>query len=395
MNILITNFHSIQNKGDLGIVLGLIAGLKTKWPAASFGVIGRESAEADWWLAKGIKFYQPVLTYQPTSRLTFLIFLARFFSTLVLIKTNQTPVVAAYRQADLVVSKGGSFFREPEYRRNWLPIGILGHLHQLLVARKLGKKVVLSAQSFGPINNPVTRLIISREFKKLALITARDGDSARFLIDRLGLRVASVVGDSAFLLPVTASAIKLSSTKYRRVGLTVRSWSNQAEFLQYQQAIIGLIGQYANQFEFVFMPQVIGPRSYEDDRRVATEIFTQLPPAIQARVTIVKDNLAPEELVGLYGQMDFFIATRLHSAIFALLAGRPLVAIGYEPKTIGVLGDLKLGEWVLDLRSITPANLEAKFTRLLKASPTEFTLAAAAARQSALKNIDLIAAVVN
>lgn len=392
MNILITNFHSIQNKGDLGIVLGLIAGLKTKWPTASFGVIGREVAEASWWQAKGIKFYQPVLLYQPTGRLTFLVFLAKFFSSLALLSWNQTPTVRAYRQADLVISKGGSFFREPEYRRNWLPVGILGHLHQLLVARKLGKKVILSAQSFGPINNPLTRWLLRREFKRLALVTARDADSARFLAEHLDLRTVPVVGDSAFLLPTKAPAIKLSSTKRRRVGLTVRSWSEPTEFAQYQQAIISLLTEFSAQFEFVFMPQVIGPRPYEDDRRVAAEIFAQLPPTNQSQVTVITTDLAPTDLIELYGQMDFFIATRLHSAIFALLAGRPLLAIGYEPKTNGVLGDLNLGGWVLDLRSINQSNLAAKFSQLLKASPTEFALAAATAKQAALKNLDLIAA---
>ena len=390
MKILITNFHSVQNKGDLGIVLGLMAGLKTKWPKASFSLIGRQPDEREWWANRGINFYQPVLTYQPTSRLAFLVFLFKFWQTLRTIRTSQSAVLEAYREADLVISKGGSFFREPEYKRNWLPVGILGHLHQLLIAKKLGKPIVLSAQSFGPINNPITRLILRRVFRRLALITVRDGDSARWLGKVLKIKNVPVVGDSAFLLKSSPATIKLSANGKPIVGLTVRTWGQPQESKNYRQAIIALIEHYAGQFQFVFMPQVIGPKAYEDDRLVAEAIVDQLSVTARLSTMVIKDDLSPSELIDLYHQTDFFIATRLHSAIFALLASRPVLAIGYEPKTAGVLGDLGLDEWVIDIRSINAKVLSDCFASLLEASGTVFSRATDQARVAANKNIDLI-----
>jgi colanic acid/amylovoran biosynthesis protein len=88
--------------------------------------------------------------------------------------------------------------------------------------------------------------------------------------------------------------------------------------------------------------------------------------------------------------MDFFVATRLHSAIYALKAGVPVVAVAYEPKTIGIFKDLDLSEFVLDIRSIDKVGLENKFGRL-SMEREKFKLAITKALISANKNINLIA----
>ena len=170
MRILITNFHSIKNKGDLGIVLGLMSGLKLKYPQVTFSLIGREASESSWWKERGVAFYTPFFQYQPKNRISFLVFLFKYIAKLITARFSSSEVIDAYRQASVVISKGGSFFREPGYRRNFLPVGILGHLHQLSLARIFKKKVVMSAQSFGPINNYLTRLILRLQFMRFCSI---------------------------------------------------------------------------------------------------------------------------------------------------------------------------------------------------------------------------------
>jgi colanic acid/amylovoran biosynthesis protein len=393
MHILITNFHSIKNKGDLGIVLGLMRGIRAKCPEATFSLIGQEASERQWWQDRGVTFFTPFFKYKPKNRLSFIVFLIRYFVTLITARFSSNGIITAYQTADVVISKGGSFFREPEYRRNWLPVGILSHLHQLLIAKNFKKKIILSAQSFGPINNPVTRLILRHYFKKFNLITVRDSDSAFFLEKALGLTDVAVVGDSAFLLSSSEDNKNKNRLKQktRRVGLTVRSWGHQDQYRNYCQSIADLIDRYASQqFEFIFMPQVVGPRPYEDDRLVAREIVDLLKPETRGCVTVMDEELDPKALIDLYRQTDFFIATRLHSAIFALINNRPLIAIGYEPKTKGVLGDLGLGQCVIDIRLISKNKIIEKFEQLLVGSNDIFYQASEQAKQLAQKNIDLI-----
>jgi colanic acid/amylovoran biosynthesis protein len=61
--------------------------------------------------------------------------------------------------------------------------------------------------------------------------------------------------------------------------------------------------------------------------------------------------------------MDLFLGTRLHSNIFALTEGVPVVAIGYQYKTRGVMRMLGLEPWVLDIEEVEPQELAALLER--------------------------------
>jgi colanic acid/amylovoran biosynthesis protein len=62
--------------------------------------------------------------------------------------------------------------------------------------------------------------------------------------------------------------------------------------------------------------------------------------------------------------MDLFAGTRLHSNIFALTAGTPVVAIAYYYKTYGVMQTVGLSEWVLDIRTLQAAEFEQRLETL-------------------------------
>jgi colanic acid/amylovoran biosynthesis protein len=69
----------------------------------------------------------------------------------------------------------------------------------------------------------------------------------------------------------------------------------------------------------------------------------------QNRIIHVDHRLNPMELKACYSLMDMFIASRLHSGIFAMSSGVPTLFIGYNPKTRGVLEAAGLEQWMLDL----------------------------------------------
>ena len=375
MKILITNHHAKENKGDLAIILGLMEGLKKKNKNIKFSIIGRYIDEREWWAKRGVGFFVPVLSTPKKGRWRAIRFVIRYHISLCLLNW---PIVAtwfyspekiktlkAYQDADLVISKGGSFFREPEYKINFFPIGIMGHLHQLILARKFKKPIVLLAQSFGPINNPYSRYIISKLFKKCDLITTRDTESETFLRQRLNIsKNLFSAGDLAFLLdgqrePVRADAVTQSITEnkrkgYKCIGLTVRSWSDQKEFESYIASINSLLARGSEEnLCFYFMPQVVGPYK-EDDRRVSNMIWNNLPSPIKDKTMVIEKELEIGELLNLYGQMDYFVATRLHSAVFSILNNVPVMAIGYEPKTIAIFNDLNIRDFFFDIPFIFP-----------------------------------------
>jgi colanic acid/amylovoran biosynthesis protein len=61
--------------------------------------------------------------------------------------------------------------------------------------------------------------------------------------------------------------------------------------------------------------------------------------------------------------MDFFVATRLHSAIFAMSVGVPVLCIGYLPKSEGVLKMMNLTEYALSIDQVDPTRLMTLFDK--------------------------------
>ncbi|MFA6393955.1 MAG: polysaccharide pyruvyl transferase family protein [Patescibacteria group bacterium] len=429
MNILITNFHSIKNKGDLGIVLGLMDGLKVVNKSFNFAIIGRNIEERSWWESRGVKFFLPLLKLPKykkgrwfsslTNKASAMLFFGNYYLSLAVLRfprlafwyykdsEEMLKTLTAYNRSAIIISKGGSFFREPEYRVNILPVGIMSHLHQLLTGLMLKKAVILSAQSFGPINNPYSKLIMRRALLNFKLITTRETDSKAFLNNKLKISKNVVLaGDLAFLLKIKEvesednkilhKIVKDKKNGHICVGLTVRSWSEQKQFRSYVDSLAAFINEYAVRgFRFYLMPQSIGPSESEDDRIIFKKILEALPDDIKFQVRVVNNDLKVNELLGLYGRMDYFVATRLHSAIFALLSGVPVMAIGYEPKTAGVFKDLDLNRFVLDIRNFSPEIIKRTFETLLKTPKDIFSSAGSRAVILSKKNIEAILAVIN
>jgi colanic acid/amylovoran biosynthesis protein len=81
-------------------------------------------------------------------------------------------------------------------------------------------------------------------------------------------------------------------------------------------------------------------------------------------VTVIDAALAPVELQAAYSRLDLLVATRMHSAIFALSAGVPALAIGYLHKSAGIMEMLGLERYVLDIDTIDAERLCAVADRL-------------------------------
>ena len=67
----------------------------------------------------------------------------------------------------------------------------------------------------------------------------------------------------------------------------------------------------------------------------------------------------------MYGLMDFFVGTRMHSVIFAMLSAVPVIAISYQgPKAQGIMEQALLSNYVINIDSVTPDALQEKFDKL-------------------------------
>ena len=105
--------------------------------------------------------------------------------------------------------------------------------------------------------------------------------------------------------------------------------------------------------------QVTGPTKFDDDRIAAKYLLDEIGGGA-SWFTYVDEILSPAQLKACYGLMDLFIATRMHSGIFAMAQTVPVIFIGYISKTRGLMEWLGLEDWVVDLDQIDEHKLWEK-----------------------------------
>jgi polysaccharide pyruvyl transferase WcaK-like protein len=146
-------------------------------------------------------------------------------------------------------------------------------------------------------------------------------------------------------------------TKQNSVGMTVVSRLSRSFDRDHIESYYRTLARSLDRFSQVFavkiyiFNQVTGPSIHENDS-IAAEYLLNMLAANQNRIIHVDQHLTPMELKACYSLMDMFIATRLHSGIFAMSGGVPTLFIGYNTKTRGVLESVGLGQWMVDLNNL-------------------------------------------
>jgi colanic acid/amylovoran biosynthesis protein len=95
----------------------------------------------------------------------------------------------------------------------------------------------------------------------------------------------------------------------------------------------------------------------------------------------VLDECGPEDMMDLYGAMDLFLASRMHSAILALDTGIPVIALSYQPKSRGTFDLLGLGRYVVDVETFETSYLVEVMLDALGPSGAKFRYAAGGAKE--------------
>jgi len=284
------------------------------------------------------------------------------------------PITPAMREADVVISKGGHFYQSHETR--FLPglIHALLTTYCLLLAARLGRPYALVAQSYGPFRNAPSRWFARFVFRRAGLLSARE-EISREVIGRLGIDTGRVeiIPDTAFALsPAPAAEVDaflagrgLADRRYAVV--TARFWDfpdadpGQAEALYeafldaMAEAADGLLERGTVERVLLMVHNDGLHLDFEDDAKPVGAIHARMRCAERAEV--VGEDLSPFLQAGLYGRAEVTIGTRMHSVIFALVAGGRAVAIAYNHKTTGIMGMLGLDRYVMAIDAMDGAKL--------------------------------------
>lgn len=422
MNVLLINQNSVLNLGDFAIHLETLRLVHAAFPDAEIALTYHDLASArehlptyrvlsslDSWAyrvnARGDVEFTPTIL-----RILYVLLLC--LGALIYRLTGTTPrlfrdhakheLFAAFTSADLVLACGGGYIYDTELPRSllvqlisfatWSIFLLGGHI----LALALGKPLVLLPQSIGPLREPVRRRAVAWIIRRARLTIVRERESLAQL-DELGCSArAAYAPDLAFGMPsgsevdarVLLDAAGLSQLAPAFcVGVTALDWHGQSRAFdgqeRYEQALLSCIDAITAQGGgVVLFAQCHSAFAAWDDNLVNRRLRAGVRQP--ERVLLIEQLMRPELLQAAYGQMDYFIGTRMHSVILAANAGVPALAIGYLHKSLGIMREIGLADRCYEIGGVTAEQLIMGF-EALRRDPAQARIAAYVQRSQRLK----------
>jgi colanic acid/amylovoran biosynthesis protein len=298
---------------------------------------------------------------------------------------EQTELLCAIADADVVLAcPGGYLYGRPGVG------SFIGTVFPFAVAGIFGKRVIYLSQSIGPCRTRWQKSMLKRLLQQAGAIMVRERNSRQFVTDLLGSESKSpmLVPDFGFAYVgeshlagrdfLRAQGVPIDSG-VPCVGVTVLNHATQTGDADiqtaYESAILAALNQYANALgtplHVLWLPQCRGPGFLEDDREVIRRMMARGLADDRVVMHTIADDVSLGLLWACYGCLDVLIATRMHSGIFALSQGVPVVAISYLYKTEGIMAELGLQDWVVAARGITASDITSRLLAVTKKRVSE------------------------
>lgn len=383
--VLMINFHSTRNAGDLALLLSNRQLLQeafgnpriivsANWPDEdAYAEYGFEVVPSPWALS-GVRPSNPLLKQVAGLVGNYAALWRHRHQRAPLAGQANQPLkrlLAAYAAADLVVGvSGNQFYSSGRY--GW---PFPATYASVSLAHAYNKPLYILPQSIGPLRRRWERRMLAKGYGRARHVYLRDSISMRLASD-LGLppEKVSYAPDPAFDLEPAdpAEASKLlqafgADMAKPKLGVTViapmgRSLVN-AEVENYYVVLEHTLTRFLQSFlaQVVLFNQVSGPTANEDDSEAAAALCSRLR-AKGLDAFHVNQAVKPALLKASYGHMQAFLASRLHSGVFALGMNVPTVFIGYLSKTRGMLEALELEQQVIDLEDLNEQDLWEKLS---------------------------------
>lgn len=376
MKILLVLVHSTQNAGDLALLSISIKLLKRYFPNAGFIISSNYPDERRYRqegypvvaspLALVGKSYGYPAFLQVIRFALGCIYAILFKTNLRIIPHKWEALFEAYENSDIVIAvPGNQIFSTGKL--GWpFPATMLS----LALAHYFKKPLFILPQSIGPLRRWWERQLFRLVYSRAQLIYLREKNSLE-LAHSLGIphNKTSYAPDPAFILeaePKEDAQRLLKAYGWDpnkpALGITViapMGKSLDSKLIRnYYRTLEEVLPQFASahQLQIVFFCQVTGPTALEDDRIPSRVVYNGVR-SKHVNTILIEEPLPPSMLKACYGEMQIFLASRLHSGIFSLGMKVPTLFIGYLPKTSGVLKSIGLEKYGLDLMNLSPEAL--------------------------------------
>ena len=386
MKILLIGNHSCVNRGDAAIARGLLNTLHELMPQAEIAMLSRFPVSASYLLGFPCRQDMMYLHYQQQpkgalsrlrrvlrSRLTTRLMAAavkrpEFFCRL--LPSAVREEIQYIRQFDLVLQVGGS---------NIVALYGQVQLDYPLLTLIAKRPLVLLGQSVGPFGTGLFKRLCKIVFQQADVVQLRESRSAALMqAAALPSEKVQLSTDLAWLVDIPRQhpvTLQLPAGK-PWVAMTLRNLAPFDQLLNITQAdYLAAFAQMTEAliqagYRVLLISTCTGMDRYQnDDRMQALQLHQMLQ--YRADVLVEMRELNDIELGQLLAQCELLIGTRLHSAIIAMNAGCPAIALNYEHKSAGMMQDMGFADRGIDLAQLLDGQLKAKVFQLLSTASEE------------------------
>ena len=279
----------------------------------------------------------------------------------------RSEVVNYVKNCDLVISHSDESFKEAA---SLLPLNLtwivtwwsmlLSRTWEILVARSVGKPVVLFPNSVGPFRTFVGRLLGRLSLGQCSLLVIRDPVSYE-IVRRLGITSSKTLTyDTALLFKTTKGK---DTCRFRKpvVGVSPGMYSNSLGprelddyILAHSRALDKCIEEHG--VSVVFLPHYISGFPL-DDLEICRMILERMVHKDRAEIV---ETESVDEFKCLLDQMDMIVSSKMHPAVLGVSGFVPVLCIAYDHKQTGFFSRLKMEQCTIEIGSLSYTSLHEK-----------------------------------
>lgn len=300
--VVISGYYGFGNAGDEAVLFSIIQTLRS--------------------LRENLRFI--VLSQDPPKT-------AKAYGVEAVNRWNVLAVLKALRQADIVLSGGGSLLQDVTGPRSiWYYLGIVW------AAKLLRRRVIFYSQGIGPVNGVSGRHLVKKIANRVDVITVRDDRSRTELLD-MEVTVPPLYVTADPVLGLSRQDLNLNAGKELLLrngidpsrpilGVSVREWRGLTGY--YQVLAKGCDHLARQGWQVVFIPMHF-PADIAPSREVARQM--------RESSVILREDAPATTVMGAIAHVGLVLGMRLHALIVAAVAGVPLVGVSYDPKVTSFL----------------------------------------------------------
>ncbi len=288
------------------------------------------------------------------------------------LKAETQKTLQIMEACDAVFVKGGGFVHAYGGLTGFYYIYYV--LYHILLAQRLGKKVYIMPNSYGPFKGVGVKSFARKVLKKCCLLSARESISSEMTKTQLGVEIETYP-DLAFFLQKRendVSALFKDCGTRKKVAVTMRPYrfpeheNGEELYKAFQNGLHQfLLWIYENGYMPVIVEHTLALNTHENDKKCIEEVTKDIPENYYCM--IADRSFDCKDLKNIYSQCDYIVGTRFHSVIFSLSEGIPGIAITYGGnKGMGIMQDMELEELALPIEKVSFEALRKLFLHLLE-----------------------------